>query len=271
MGWTRASLLAGVSTRLRAARPLEATGARTHPDRRRVRAEFAANCGRCWLRLRPSRWDPEQRKLLSEYVSLLQMIASGDRYEEGAGQARIPPLLHACFRKVAKILPCWAVTSLSARGRLPFEPACFDLVVIDEASQCDIASALPLLYRAKRAVIIGDPLQLKHVSTVAPQQDRLMLAAHGLAEGRAAWAYSVNSLFDLARSLCRHEDIVNLRDHHRSHRDIISFSNQPFLSRRPAHRHRSRSARNVRNATGPAVRWWIDVRGKVMRPPEAAP
>ena len=129
---------------------------------------------------------------------------------------------------MAKILPCWAVTSLSARGRLPFEPGFFDLVVIDEASQCDIASALPLLYRAKRAVIIGDPLQLKHVSTVAPQQDRLMLAAHGLAEGRAAWAYSVNSLFDLARSLCRHEDIVNLRDHHRSHRDIISFSNQHF-------------------------------------------
>ena len=57
------------------------------------------------------------------------------------------------------------MTSLSARGRLPFEPGIFDLVVIDEASQCDIASALPLLYRARRAVIIGDPLQLKHVST----------------------------------------------------------------------------------------------------------
>ena len=135
---------------------------------------------------------------------------------------------YSLFPKVTKILPCWAVTSLSARGRLPFEPGLFDLVVIDEASQCDIASALPLLLRARRAVIIGDPLQLKHVSTVAPQQDRLLLAAHGLAEGSAAWAYSVNSLFDLARSLCRHEDIVNLRDHHRSHRDIITFSNRHF-------------------------------------------
>ena len=94
----------------------------------------------------------------------------------------------------------------------------------------------------KRAVIIGDPLQLKHVSTVAPQQDRLILAAHGLAEGRAAWAYSVNSLFDLARSLCRHEDIVNLRDHHRSHRDIIAFSNRHFYRGGAAHRDRSRSA-----------------------------
>jgi very-short-patch-repair endonuclease len=218
---------------------------------------------RSWLRLRPSRWTPEQRRLLSEYVSLLQMIAGGDRYDEGAGR-KVFRRYYSVFPKVAKILPCWAVTSLSARGRLPFEPRLFDLLVIDEASQCDIASALPLLFRAQRAVIIGDPLQLKHVSTVAPQQDRLMLAAHGLAEGRAAWAYSVNSLFDLARSLCRHEDIVNLRDHHRSHRDIIGFSNRHFYrgSLRVVTDH---DTLNRPQKGGPAVRW-VDVQGRVVRP-----
>ena len=105
------------------------------------------------------------------------MVAGGDRYDEGAAK-RVFRRYYGLFPKIAKILPCWAVTSLSARGRLPFEPGLFDLVVIDEASQCDIASALPLLFRARRAVIIGDPLQLKHVSTVAPQQDRLILSAH---------------------------------------------------------------------------------------------
>jgi very-short-patch-repair endonuclease len=249
--------------KLRAARPLEELAG----DLTRIADESAQNSAelwRRWLRLWPSRWEPEQRKLLSEYVSLLQMIASGDRYDEGSGR-KVFRRYYSLFPKVTRLLPCWAVTSLSARGRLPFEPAFFDLVVIDEASQCDIASALPLLFRAKRAVIIGDPLQLKHVSTVAPQEDRLILSAHGLAEGRAAWAYSVNSLFDLARSLCRHEDIVNLRDHHRSHREIIGFSNRHFYRgalriatdhealKRPPHR-------------GPAVRW-LDVRGKVMRPP----
>jgi very-short-patch-repair endonuclease len=216
-----------------------------------------------WLRLRSRRWQPEQRRLLSEYVSLLQMIAGGYRYDEGAGR-KVFRRYYSVFPKVAKILPCWAVTSLSARGRLPFEPGLFDLVVIDEASQCDIASALPLLFRARRAVIIGDPLQLKHVSTVAPQQDRLMLAAHGLAEGRAAWAYSVNSLFDLARSLCRHEDIVNLRDHHRSHRDIIAFSNRHFYhgGLRVVTDHDTLKRPQL---GGPAVRW-VDVRGRVVRP-----
>lgn len=219
-----------------------------------------------WLCLRPGRWNPEQRKLLSEYVSLLQIIAGGDRYDEGAGR-KVFRRYYSLFPKVAKILPCWSVTSLSARGRLPFEPGLFDLVVIDEASQCDIASALPLLFRAKRAMIIGDPLQLKHVSSVVPQQDRLMLAAHGLAdpaEPRGIWAYSVNSLFDLARSLCRHEDLVNLRDHHRSHRDIIAFSNRHF------YRSRLRIVTDHETLNRPssaalAVRW-VEIQGKVFRP-----
>ena len=248
--------------RLRASRPLEQLAS----ELTRIAEESAHNSlelWQCWLRLWPSRWDPEKRRLLSEYVSLLQMIASGDRYQEGAGK-RVFRRYYSLFPKVTRILPCWAVTSLSARGRLPFEPGLFDLVVIDEASQCDIASALPLLYRARRAAIIGDPLQLKHVSTVAPQQDRLILSAHGLAEGHAAWAYSVNSLFDLARSLCRFQDIVNLRDHHRSHRDIISFSNRHFYrgGLRVATDHESL---NRPRTQGPAVRW-IDLRGKVTRP-----
>src|SRR5262249_6125947 len=132
-----------------------------------------------WLRLRPGRWSPEERKLLAEYVSLLQMIAGGDHYGDGAGR-KVFRRYYQLFPRVTRLLPCWAVTSLSAGGRLPFEPALLDAVVIDEASQCDIASALPLLFRARRAVIMGDPLQLKHVSTVVPQQDRLMLASHGL-------------------------------------------------------------------------------------------
>ena len=248
--------------RLRAATPIEHLAC----DLTRIAEESAHNSLELWqtfLRLWPSRWNPEHRKLLSEYVSLLQMIASGDHYDEGAGR-RVFRRYYSLFPQVAKILPCWAVTSLSARGRLPFEPALFDVVVIDEASQCDIASALPLLYRAKRAVIIGDPLQLKHVSTVAPQEDRMLVAAHGLVEGNAAWAYSVNSLFDLARSLCRHEDIVSLRDHHRSHRDIISFSNRHFYrgGLRIATDH---DALKRPQEAGPAVRW-VNVRGKVVRP-----
>ncbi len=36
----------------------------------------------------------------------------------------------------------------------------FDVVVFDEASQCRLEEALPVLVRGKRAVIAGDPHQL---------------------------------------------------------------------------------------------------------------
>ncbi|MBI3278564.1 MAG: AAA family ATPase [Acidobacteria bacterium] len=248
--------------RLRSARPLENL-ARELARVAEESAHHALAVWQRWLRLRPSRWTPGERRLLAEYVSLLMMVAGGDRYDQGAAR-KVFRRYYSLFPKVAKLLPGWAVTSLSARGRLPFEAGFFDLVVIDEASQCDIASALPLLFRARRAVMIGDPLQLKHVSTVGPQQDRLILAKHGLAEGCAAWAYSVNSLFDLARSMCRHDDLVNLRDHHRSHRDIIAFSNRHFYrgSLRVATDHETlKRAHPAR----PAVRW-VDVRGRVARP-----
>jgi very-short-patch-repair endonuclease len=128
-------------------------------------------------------------------------------------------------RMLTQLMPICAVTSLSARGRLPFVAGCYDLVIIDEASQCDIASMIPLLYRAKRAVIIGDPNQLKHITTMTRQQDREMVAKH---EVDACFSYCINSLFDLAISVGHQDDLVHLRDHHRSHANIIEFSNQEF-------------------------------------------
>lgn len=130
-------------------------------------------------------------------------------------------------RLLTQLMPICAVTSLSARGRLPFVAGCYDLVIIDEASQCDIASIIPLLYRAKRAVIIGDPNQLKHITTMTRQQDKELVAKH---EVDACFSYCVHSLFDLAISVGHQDDLVHLRDHHRSHADIIEFSNKEFYN-----------------------------------------
>ena len=128
-------------------------------------------------------------------------------------------------RNVSSILPCWAVTSLSAKGRLPFEAGFFDLVVFDEASQCDIASALPLLYRAKSAVVIGDFKQLHHISNLKETEDIQLRKKYNVADEN--WSYSDNSLLGLA--LSRNFRVnIKLLEHHRSHTDIISFSNKHF-------------------------------------------
>jgi very-short-patch-repair endonuclease len=225
-------------------------------------ANNAESLWKNWLRLQPSRLSHSDRVLLSRYSSLLKMVIDNgpdarlgrDVYNQYAG----------LFTKVAHLLPCWAVTSLSARGKIPFEPGFFDLVVFDEASQCDIASALPLLYRAKRAAVIGDPKQLPHISGMQRGQDQLLLEKFDLVTDYANWAYSYNSLFDLSAGMAAGSDIINLRDHHRSHADIIEFSNQFFYEGRlriaTRYERLNRPSNNL-----PGIRW-IHVSGEVNCP-----
>ena len=219
-----------------------------------------------WLRLQPSRMDQRQRKLLGDYSTLLQMIVSANLKKRQLGRD-VFRRYYRLFPEIASIFSCWAVTSLSARGGVPFDPGFFDVLVIDEASQCDIASALPLLYRARQVVVIGDPMQLRHISTLSKPQDLQLLSKHGLMDDHLRWAYSTNSLYDLASSLCRSEDIVVLRDHFRSHADIIEFSNAEFYEPRGISLRVATPYDRLRSPwrNGPAVRW-IDIQGRTIRP-----
>jgi very-short-patch-repair endonuclease len=146
------------------------------------------------------------------------------------------------------------------------EPGFFDLVIIDEASQCDIASALPLLYRAKRSVIIGDPMQLRHISALTRPRDSELQHKYGLVETHARWMYSVSSLFDIAASIVPPESFINLRDHHRSHADIIGFSNDAFYEGQL--RVATRYPKLKRPDTKQPGIVWQDIRGSVTRPSE---
>ena len=57
----------------------------------------------------------------------------------------------------------WACTALTANSNFPLKAGMFDLVIVDEASQCSLAAVLPLAYRAKRLAIVGDPYQLNPI------------------------------------------------------------------------------------------------------------
>jgi len=180
-----------------------------------------------WLRLLPSRLTREDRKLLGDYAALLSLIVSSNQNNSTLDR-KIYAKYYELQSKAVNLLSSWAVTSLSVKNKVPFQPGFFDLVIIDEASQCDIASALPLLYRAKRTVIIGDNKQLTHISSINHEQDMRLLERYDLQEHFLNWSYVGNSLFGLAQTVCSSEDIVVLKDHHRSHADIINFSNREF-------------------------------------------
>jgi superfamily I DNA and/or RNA helicase len=102
------------------------------------------------------------------------------------------------------------------------------MVVIDEASQCDIASALPMIYRAKSAVIIGDPLQLPHITSVQEHEQDFVIDQLGLSHSK--YNYVSNSLFNHSEWLSNRSGMESqfLDEHYRCHPDIVNFSNHYF-------------------------------------------
>ncbi|MGG7566574.1 AAA domain-containing protein [Rhodovulum sp. DZ06] len=124
--------------------------------------------------------------------------------------------------------PLWLASLLGAPKRIPLAPALFDLVIIDEASQCDIASALPLFARARRAVIVGDRNQLSFISQLGLAHDRNLMETHGLAPATMSrYAQSRQALFDLARA-APGAAAAMLRDQYRSAPGIVDYLNQEF-------------------------------------------
>ena len=172
-----------------------------------------------WLQVQPIAFSQNDRQLMASFVAAINLL------ENGAVPQNIVSQFNSVQSKFSQYLPCWAVTALSAKGKVPFQAGMFDIVVFDEASQCDIASALPLLFRSKRAVIIGDPKQLSHITSISKQQDMQLLSKYNIG---FQWSYSGASLFDLAQGKADNENIIHLRDHHRSHEDIIEYSNREF-------------------------------------------
>lgn len=120
------------------------------------------------------------------------------------------------------------VTNLSVKNAFPLYHEMFDLVVIDEASQCDVASALPLVLRAKKLIVIGDPLQLTHITNVEKYEEEYVLQQFNLTDKK--FNYVENSLYKYCENLTiksKYESVF-LNEHFRSHEDIISFSKRNF-------------------------------------------
>lgn len=59
------------------------------------------------------------------------------------------------------LAPCWLVSPEAASAIFPMKSYLFDWVIFDEASQCYVEKAIPVMFRASRALIIGDSKQLQ--------------------------------------------------------------------------------------------------------------
>ncbi len=145
------------------------------------------------------------------------------------------------YKLILKAFPVWLASLDILHHVLPLKKELFDLVIIDEATQCNIASVIPALQRAKRVIIVGDSKQLKHVSFLPYKKENELFLNSGLDTNEyEGHSYRKNSILDLvSNAITTQNAVVMLDEHYRSHPDLISFSNQRFYeSRLKIMRHR---------------------------------
>lgn len=133
------------------------------------------------------------------------------------------------FESLFDAFPIWLCKLADLQQVLPLKKHLFDVVIIDEASQCDIASCLPAIYRGTRAVIVGDPKQLRHVSFLSMAAQHSLQRKYGLAQFTEVLDYRHQSILDIvADAVGSQSQISFLNEHYRSMPGLISFSNKHF-------------------------------------------
>jgi hypothetical protein len=150
-------------------------------------------------------------------MRLRQMIAVGESIEGGDPLFDMCPVWMASPETVAQVFP-----------RLPL----FDVLVFDEASQCRLEEALPVLTRAQRVVIAGDPKQLPPTrffeSTVAESDQGEIETEQDLFEAQQG---EIEDLLAAALNLDIQQSYLDV--HYRSkNADLIEFSNEQFYGSR---------------------------------------
>ncbi|MDA1360847.1 AAA domain-containing protein [Glycomyces luteolus] len=156
------------------------------------------------------------RKALTELGTALR---SGNRPQR---RARLESVDVAALLRA---MPLWIGTVADVEDVLPARAGMFDLVILDEASHINQLRAAPVLARARRAVVAGDPRQLRFVSFASAAGTEDVLERHGLSDRLGQLDIGKVSAYDLA---CGAGPVVELTEHHRSVPHLIGFSAAKF-------------------------------------------
>ena len=135
--------------------------------------------------------------------------------------------LYKKYSAVQDEYPVILSTTFSSRSSLCKE-ATFDYLIIDEASQVDIATGALALSCAKNVVIVGDAKQLPNV--VPPKIAKITDALWDSAKISSGYNFSKNSLLQSVCDLLPGVPQTLLREHYRCHPKIIDFCNQKFYN-----------------------------------------
>lgn len=128
-------------------------------------------------------------------------------------------------REFNREYPVILSTTYSIKGTLNFEHT-YDYLIVDEASQVDLATGVLAFASAKNIVIVGDLQQLPNVlDNQNIQKSEEIWGRYSLPE---MYHFTAHSLLSSAIATWPEAPTVLLREHYRCHPKIINFCNQKF-------------------------------------------
>jgi Cdc6-like AAA superfamily ATPase len=181
---------------------------------------------RTWLKLAENATH-SIKAALAAYLTAIQRIGKGTgkravRYRKDAREA-------AAAANPA--VPCWIMPHHRVSESLPPELGCFDLVVIDEASQSDL-SALPALLRARKVLVVGDDKQVSPEGVGLEEEKVRHLMTRFLGTQVPLYRPQLSpdrSLYDLFKVVFQ-SGAVMLKEHFRCVPAIIEYSKREFYN-----------------------------------------
>jgi very-short-patch-repair endonuclease len=179
--------------------------------------------------------------ILNKYLSRVDArntLKNSNLLRLRAGQGRPKTSLRKLYSDgmplLNNVVPLLLVSPETASSMLPLKAGLFDVVVIDEASQMFVAEALPMLFRAKHAVIAGDRQQMPPSDFFAYSDSEDEDGNEEEIDGEldplvaAAGVYRLLDASDNALPAAS-QSRLSLLVHYRSERkELIDFSNHAF-------------------------------------------
>jgi very-short-patch-repair endonuclease len=179
---------------------------------------------RTWLKLAENA-TPRARAALQAYLNAVQKIGKGT----GKRAVRYRQDARAAAADANHAVPCWIMPHYRVSESLPAELGCFDLVIIDEASQSDL-SALPALLRAQKILIVGDDRQVSPEGVGMEEEKVKSLMQRFLSDQVPLYRAQMSperSVYDLAKVVFARSGVM-LKEHFRCVAPIIEYSKREF-------------------------------------------
>ncbi|MCD7708782.1 MAG: AAA domain-containing protein [Clostridiales bacterium] len=128
--------------------------------------------------------------------------------------------------KLQKVFPIIATTCISAHRLGEPEPV-FDMVIMDEASQCNQAVGLVPIVRGKSLMLVGDPQQLSPVILLDASDNEKLKKRYRITD---EYDYCKNSIYKTFLACDSVSDEILLHNHYRCHKNIIGFNNKKYYN-----------------------------------------